>query len=114
MEQIFIKGGLPLKKSVKITSLVCAAALLVSSVLSPASTVVHAKAKKPALSKKKLSVKIGKTAKLSVKRAKGWKISWKSKNKKTVQIFFSPGGACSLLFIESKSEKAAGRFLYSL
>lgn len=53
MEQIFIKGGLPLKKSVKITSLVCAAALLVSSVLSPASTVVHAKAKKPALSKKK-------------------------------------------------------------
>lgn len=46
MEQIFIKGGLPLKKSVKITSLVCAAALLVSSVLSPASTVVHAKAKK--------------------------------------------------------------------
>ena len=52
MEQIFIKGGLPLKKSVKITSLVCAAALLVSTVLSPASTVVHAKAKKPALSKK--------------------------------------------------------------
>ncbi len=75
-----------MKKSVKITSLVCAAALLVSSVLSPASTVVHAKAKKPALSKKKLSVKIGKTAKLSVKRAKGWKISWKSKNKKIATV----------------------------
>lgn len=75
-----------MKKSVKITSLVCAAALLVSSVLSPASTVVHAKAKKPALSKKKLSVKIGKSAKLSVKRAKGWKISWKSKNKKIATV----------------------------
>lgn len=75
-----------MKKSVKITSLVCTAALLVSGVLSPASTVVQAKAKKPALSKKKLSMKIGKTAKLSVKRAKGWKISWKSKNKKIATV----------------------------
>lgn len=71
-----------MKKGIKITSLACTAALLLSSVLSPASTVVQAKAKKPALSRKKLSIKIGKTAKLSVKRAKGWKISWKSKNKK--------------------------------
>lgn len=75
-----------MRKSVKITSLVCTAALLVSSVLSPVSTVVQAKAKKPALSKKKLSMKIGKTAKLSVKRAKGWKISWKSKNKKIATV----------------------------
>lgn len=44
------------------------------------------KSKKPALSKKKLSVKIGKSAKLSVKRAKGWKISWKSKNKKIATV----------------------------
>ncbi len=49
-----------MKKSVKITSLVCTAALLVSSVLSPVSTVVQAKAKKPAISKKKLSMKVGK------------------------------------------------------
>ena len=75
-----------MKKSVKITSLVCTAALLVSSVLSPVSTVVQAKAKKPAISKKKLSMKVGKTAKLSVKRAKGWKISWKSKNKKIATV----------------------------
>lgn len=75
-----------MKKSVKITSLVCTTALLVSSVLSPVSTVVQAKAKKPALSKKKLSIKVGKTAKLSVKRAKGWKISWKSKNKKIATV----------------------------
>lgn len=75
-----------MKKSVKITSLVCTAALLVSSVLSPVSTVVQAKAKKPALSKKKLSIKVGKTAKISVKRAKGWKISWKSKNKKIATV----------------------------
>ena len=66
-----------MKKSVKITSLVCTAALLVSSVLSPVSTVVQAKAKKPAISKKKLSMKVGKTAKLSVKRAQGWKIRGK-------------------------------------
>lgn len=31
-------------------------------------------------------MKVGKTAKLSVKRAKGWKISWKSKNKKIATV----------------------------
>lgn len=75
-----------MKKRAKITTLFCAAALLVSSVLSPVSATVQAKAKKPILSKKKLTITLGKTAKLKVKRASGCKITWKSKKKKIVTV----------------------------
>lgn len=54
--------------------------------LSPASATVQAKAKKPALSKKKVTIKPGKTAKLKVKWATGCKITWKSKKKKIVTV----------------------------
>ena len=75
-----------MKKGTKLTSLFCAAALLVSSVLSPGIPTAQAKAKKPILSKKKLTILLGKTAKLKVKRATGWKITWKSKKKKIVTV----------------------------
>lgn len=75
-----------MKKGAKLTSLFCAAALLVSSVLSPGLSTVQAKAKKPILSKKKITITLGKTAKLKVKRATGCKITWKSKKKKIVTV----------------------------
>lgn len=67
-------------------SWMCVISLLAGSCLMPVQKNVWAGAKKPALSKKKVSVNEGKTIKLSVKRAKGFKIKWKSKNKKIALV----------------------------
>lgn len=75
-----------MNKRTKITTLICTFALVVSSVLSPASVMVQTKAKKPALNKKKITLKLGKTAKLKVKSAAGWKVTWKSKKKKVAKV----------------------------
>lgn len=64
----------------------CMISLLAGSCLMPVQNTAWAGSKKPALSKKKVSVKKGKTIKLSVKRAKGYKIKWKSKNKKIALV----------------------------
>ncbi len=67
-------------------SWMCVISLLAGSCLMPVQNTVWADSKKPALSKKKVSVKKGKTIKLSVKRAKGFQIKWKSKNKKIALV----------------------------
>ncbi len=67
-------------------SWMCVISLLAGSCLMPVQDHVWAGAKKPALSKKKVSIQKGRTIKLSVKRAKGYKIKWKSKNKKIALI----------------------------
>lgn len=67
-------------------SWMCMISLLAGSCLMPVQNTAWAGSKKPALSKKKVSVKKGKTIKLSVKRAKGYKIKWKSKNKKIALV----------------------------
>ncbi len=67
-------------------SWMCIISLLAGSCLMPVQHTVLAGSKKPALSKKKVSVKKGKTIKLSVKRAKGFRIKWKSKNKKIALV----------------------------
>ena len=68
-------------------ALLCAMSLLTSSLLTPEGmSEVQAKSKKPALSKKKISITVGKSAKIKVKNAKGMKIKWKSKNKKIATV----------------------------
>lgn len=67
-------------------ALMCAFSLLVGSCIAPMENSVQAGAKKPALSKKKVTVKLGGTAKISVKRAKGYRITWKSKKKKVATV----------------------------
>lgn len=67
-------------------ALFCAGTLLVSSVCTPMPSDVRAKTRKPVLSKKNVSVVVGKSKGLTVKYAKGWKITWKSKNKKIVKV----------------------------
>lgn len=47
---------------------------------------IQGKKKKPALSKKTVTVTVGKTKKIKVKNAKGMKIKWKSKNKKVATV----------------------------
>lgn len=59
---------------------------LFSLVLGSFSGTSEAAAKKPVLSKKKLTIVKGKTKKLKIKRAKGAKITWKVKKKKIVQV----------------------------
>lgn len=67
------------------TALFCAVILLVCSLAVQPGDAVYGKKKKPALSKKSVLVKIGKTAKIKVKNAKGMKITWK-RNKKIVTV----------------------------
>ena len=63
------------------------AAALAFCLLATAAPAMNADAKaKPKLSKKKITVKVGKTKKLKVKNLKGKKVKWKTSNKKVVKI----------------------------
>ncbi len=64
----------------------CVLSLFIGNCAMPVQNDVQAKVKKPVLNKKKASVKIGKKIKLSVKRGKGFKVQWKSKNKKIATV----------------------------
>lgn len=67
-------------------AIVCVLSLFIGNCAMPVQNDVQAKVKKPVLNKKKASVKIGKKIKLSVKRGKGFKVQWKSKNKKIATV----------------------------
>lgn len=67
-------------------ALLCAFSLFAGNCAVPVDSAVWAASKSPVLNKKKVSVRNGKTVKLSLKRAKGFKITWKSKNKKIAAV----------------------------
>ena len=59
---------------------------LIMSLLAPEGSILEAKKKKPKLSKKKISISVGKSKTIKVKNGKGYKVSWKSKKKKLVSV----------------------------
>lgn len=64
------------------TALGCTMALLMGCVIVPTEYQAQGKTKKPVLSAKKLTVQVGKSKALKVKRATGAKVTWKIKNTK--------------------------------
>lgn len=75
------------KRRKKLGVIVLVASLVVSTCTQSSGNVVSAAKKKPALSSKKITLKVGKTKKLSVKNAgKKVKAKWKSKNKKIATV----------------------------
>jgi hypothetical protein len=80
----------------KITKQVLACGLALSLVVTGGNTSVFAKAaKKPSLNKKKVSVTVGKTTKLKVKKAKK-KVKWSTSNKKIVKVTKTSGSKKSV------------------
>ncbi len=73
-----------MRQEKKTMAVFLAGAMLISSILLPAS--MEGKSKKPALNKKEITTTIGKTVKVKVKKAKGYKITWKSTKKKLATV----------------------------
>ncbi len=73
-----------MRRDKKAMAVFLAGTMLISSILLPAS--MEGKSKKPALNKKKITTTIGKTVKIKVKKAKGYKITWKSQKKKLATV----------------------------
>lgn len=73
-----------MRQEKKAMAVFLAGTMLLGSIMLPVST--EGKSKKPALDKKTITTTIGKTVKVKVKNAKGYKITWKSKNKKLATV----------------------------
>ena len=74
-----------MRKTKVVLAKVLTAAMVISS-FAGVQGITSEAAAKPKLSKKSVSITVGKTKKVTVKNAKKYKVSWKIKNKKTASF----------------------------